>query len=53
MPITTRGKNENAKAKATKSKKSLSSINNKTSFTFKIKKNTVCDTPEAISFHLK
>ena len=53
MTIPKRGKNENAKAKATKSKKTLSSIKTKSSFPFKIKKATVSDTPEAISYSPK
>ena len=53
MPITTREKNENAKTKAIKSKKTLSSIKTKTGFPIKIKKATVSDTPEAISYSPK
>ena len=54
MPITTRAKIENAKATATKSKKTLSLIKTKSSSPIKkIKKATVSDTPEAISYSPK
>ena len=53
MPITTRANNENAKTKAIKSKKTLSSIRTKTVFPSKIIKATVSDTPEAISYSPK